>query len=821
MNENTRNSLLLPAFSGILLTLSFPPIPLGFIAWFALIPLFISLNNCSLKDAFRRGLVFGLVFNAASMHFVSLNSGTTFLTAFSSYLATVLILMFFGPLFTLPATLILRKGGKFGLLLLPVIWTAVEYLRSQGEIASPWNIVPLSQANYLPVIQMVSIFGIWGISFWAAGINVLAIKAYAQPKKWLAVVIVWIVIPFAGGWIVLSQAQQPEKTIGILIVQGNIDPAEKWSAGLDENLDSYQELTLSETGADLAVWPEAAVPTNLNLSLFAKNYLRELAREADVPILTGALAREYSDDKILKRYNCAYLIDPASRAIERYDKVHLVPGGERIPFQKLIPVLGKMNFGQAEFTPGDEFKVLEVDSAGFGTMICFESIFPYMGRRYARQGVDFLVNITNDGWYGKSSEPYQHALLTRFRAVENRRSLVRAANTGISYLTDGYGRYIAKSELETREVVRGSIPIHSGETFYSRHGDVFAKIMLAVTVCLILFSLFGKSKFTILPVVFVMFFIGVNPTEAENRYLTLSSSYSKSLSLGGPAAMEGGILSVPVNPAGFSLYRNSYKPRISVFLNPVGSFIAFQGMQEGEWADDKISYDDAVIPALLLVKGVGVSYRALNAGLLFGQQYPAGTDFKRFFEYYPIFDGYYNRVFMKLELDEKVHIGISADMFTTDMELEGWGYSYGVLLKPGKLNAGVFYCKVPDEHQDDVLPGHRLVSETINAGVSWQPFEMMKLYGGLRNISEKNSEAFLEPHGGIEAVPWKHTAIRAGYYLEDGSDNAFSFGLGICDLNDFRALDDVTPVREYLLDYSMSLLPGELFIYSLSIHFRL
>ena len=812
---------MLPAFSGILLTLSFPPIPLGFIAWFALIPLFVSLKDCSLKEAFQRGLVFGFVFNAASMHFVSLNSGTTFPIAFSSYLATVSILMFFGPLFTLPGALILKKGGKLGLLLLPVIWTAVEYLRSQGEIATPWNIVPLSQADYLPVIQMASIFGIWGVSFWTAGINVLAIKAYTQPGRWLAAVIIWIVIPFAGGWIVLSQAQPPEKTVDILIVQGNIDPEEKWSAGLDENLDSYKELTLAETGADLAVWPEAAVPTNLNLSLFARNYLRDLTVEAGFPILTGALAREYSKDNVLQRFNSAYLFNPDSPMIERYDKVHLVPGGERIPFQKLIPALGKMNFGQAEFTPGEEFKVFEADSAGFGTMICFESIFPYMGRKYSRQGVDFLVNITNDGWYGKSSEPYQHALLTRYRAVENRRSLVRAANTGISYLSDGYGRYSAKSELESREVIRGSIPIHEGETFYRRHGDIFAKILLAVTVCLVLFGLFGKSKSKFPSAIFIMLFLGVNSTEAENRYLTLSSSYSQSLSLGGPAAMEGGILSAPLNPAGFSLCRDSYKPRISLFLNPAGSFIAFQGMQESEWSDDEIAYDDAVIPALLLVKGVGLSYRALNAGLLFGQQYPAGTDFKRFFEYYPIFDGYYNRFFMKLELDEKVHIGVSADMFTTDMKLDGWGYSYGVLLKPGKLNAGVFYCKVPVEHKNDVLPGHRLVSETINAGVSWQPLDFMKLYGGLRNISEKNSEAFLEPHAGIEAVPWKHTAIRAGYYLEDGSESAFSFGLGLCDLNDFRALDDVTPVREYLLDYSVSILPGNITIHSFSLHFRL
>ena len=821
MNEKTRNSLLLPALSGILLTLSFPPLHLGFIAWFALAPLFVSLYNRSLREAFRQGLVFGLVFNLASMHFVSLNSGTTFLIALSSCLATSLILMLFGPLFTVPASIILRKVGRPGILLLPFIWTAVEYLRSLGEIASPWNIVPLSQSAYLPVIQMVSVFGVWGISFWVAGINVLAITAYKKPKPWLAAAIIWIVIPFTTGTIALNRTAEPEETVDVMIVQGNVDPEEKWSAGLDTNLDSYRQLMTGEERADLAVWPEAAIPANLNISLFAKNYLRDLARDTGFPILTGALAREFAGDENVRRFNSAYLVKPGERKIERYDKIHLVPGGERIPFQKLIPALGKLNFGQAEFTPGDDFKVFEAGSARFGAMICFESIFPYMGREYTRNGAEFLVNITNDGWYGKSSEPYQHALLTRFRAIENRRSLVRSANTGISYITDGYGRYIAKSGLETREIIRGAVPVYQTDTFYSKNGDVFAKFVFALSVCIILFSLLMKSRPVLTIALLTVLVLTGKPATAENRYLTLSSAFTKSLSLSGPAAMEGGLLNVPVNPAGFSLYHNSYSPRVSVFLNPAGSFISFQGMQEGEWADDEIAYDDALIPALILVKGIGFSYRALNVGLLIGQQIPAGVDSKRLFEYYPLFDDYFNRVFVKLELDQKVHIGVSVDMFTADRELLEWGYSYGVLLKPGKLNAGVFYYKVPFERQDAMLSGQRLVSETINAGVSWQPVELMKLYGGLRNIAERKSETFLEPHSGIEVIPWKHTAFRTGYYLADGSESSFSLGVGLCDLNDFRVLDDVTAVPEYLIDYGLSLQPDKTTIHSLSVHFRL
>lgn len=492
MTGSYRHWYFYPILSGLLLALSFPPLPTGFIAWIALTPLFISLRECSLKEAFRRGLLFGLVFQLGTMYFLCLNSGAPLLVTSGSFLATALISMFYGPLFTIPGALILKKFGNKGFFAFPFFWSAVEYLRSLGEIGAPWNITVLSQSQYLLPLQIISVTGVWGISFWAAGINAFAAYSLIESRRWLIPAAIWAAFPFVVGAAALSHPLKPASTLQAVIIQGNVDPASKWAEGLEYNLDLYRDLSLQAGGSDLIIWPEAAVPVNLNLNYKAKSYLRVLSDELQVPIFTGALAMEYPLNDRTRHFNSAYLIQPGSVKFPRYDKIHLVPGGERIPFQKLIPALGSLNFGQAEFTPGEEYTIFNIDSVFFGAMICYEAIFPELGRNIVNNGAGFLVNITNDGWFGKSVEPYQQALLARCRSIENRRSLARAANTGISYFTDGYGRFLEKSTLETEAVLKTDLPIYDTMTFYRRYGDIFAMTMLACSAILVLIALIVK-----------------------------------------------------------------------------------------------------------------------------------------------------------------------------------------------------------------------------------------------------------------------------------------------------------------------------------------
>ena len=480
MQNDFWQSFGLPAIAGLILAFSFPPSPLGFLAWAALTPLILSLEGCSIGEAYRRGAVFALVFNALSMYFLAFNSGAAPPIAITSWVGLVVYATLISPLFLIPVALSLRKWKNWGVFSFPIFWTGFEYLKSLGEIAWPWNIIPLSQSNYLAPMQMVSITGVWGLSFWVTGINALIYLAVKRSTIWLLAVILWITIPFIAGNIALKHPPQPVSSVNVAIVQGNVVPEDKWANGLIYNIGLYRNLTEEISGAELIVWPESAVPTYLNMSLQARRILRGLAERMNAPIFTGALALFNEPEDIERRYNSAFLIKPDDSEIERFDKIHLVPFGERVPFQKLIPSLGKLNFGQAEFTIGQDYHIFQIEGARFGAMVCYESIFPQIVRRFVADSADFLVNITNDGWYGKTVEPYQHALLTRFRSIESRRSMVRAANTGISYFTDAQGRFLARTKMEIRDILQVELPIYDGFTFYQRFGDIFAYFILII-----------------------------------------------------------------------------------------------------------------------------------------------------------------------------------------------------------------------------------------------------------------------------------------------------------------------------------------------------
>jgi len=161
---------------------------------------------------------------------------------------------------------------------------------------------------------------------------------------------------------------------------------------------------------------------------------------------------------------------PGLGIVRKYDKIHLVPFGERIPYDDVFPFLGKVDFGQANFGTGKERTVFHLNDDKFSVLVCFESIFPELVRSFKVEGANFFVNITNDEWFGRSAAPYQHAYMAVFRAVENRASIARCANTGISMLIDPWGRVTLKSGLFTREAPVGRIKLVSGETFFTRHG---------------------------------------------------------------------------------------------------------------------------------------------------------------------------------------------------------------------------------------------------------------------------------------------------------------------------------------------------------------
>jgi hypothetical protein len=282
--------------------------------------------------------------------------------------------------------------------------------------------------------------------------------------------------------------------------------------------------------------------------------------------------------------------------------------------------------------------------------------------------------------------------------------------------------------------------------------------------------------------------------------------------------MEGNVMEMPLNPAGFTAFEDAVSVKLGWYFNPWGAGLAVRNSLQ---STQTLEARDYYFPLLLAFKGISVSYNALNAGLIFLEQFPEGRQQEVVYDYFPLYEEYYNRAVVKLSLSKRAVVGVSAEMYSSRNGIEDVGYSYGLILKPGKLNVGVFYRSAPGDYRGEFLQNLRLANETINAGLSWAILEKMKWFIDLRNISEEGSPAFMEPHTGIEITPWEHLALRGGYYSIHDEGNTFSGGIGLCNLNEFWSLSDRSETREFLLDYAIVFAPDESIIHSLALHFRL
>jgi apolipoprotein N-acyltransferase len=229
----------------------------------------------------------------------------------------------------------------------------------------------------------------------------------------------------------------------------------------------------------LIVWPKAAVPAYLRFEPAAMKWLTDLAAAVRVPLLVGAPDAQ-PDGRRARYLNSAFLVDAAGLR-DRYDKMHLVPFGEYVPLKRLLFFVEAIAAEIGDFTPGREATLFQLEGAPFGTVICYEVIFPDLFRRFVAGGASFMTNITNDAWFGDSGGPLQHLQMVPLRAVENRVAIVRAANTGVSALVLPSGEIRSTLPLGARGTLRADVPLRWGETFYTRFGDVFALACAAMT----------------------------------------------------------------------------------------------------------------------------------------------------------------------------------------------------------------------------------------------------------------------------------------------------------------------------------------------------
>jgi apolipoprotein N-acyltransferase len=494
--------------SGLLLAFAFPRFNLEFLAWFALVPLLLAIYGGSARRALKLGFVTGLVFYFITLSWVTntlINYGN--IPTVVSWLILTLLVAYMSLYLGLFTYLVNRFGKSHPVsifLLAPVTWTALEYLRSTHSIYGfSWQGLGYSQFQSLPVIQMASITGVYGISALIvlvnAGLFVLIHPAFHKYPVWrngrkrAAISTVLLLSLCVGyGWWTLNQVPvygiQP---VRVALIQGNIPQDMKWNpAYRSEVLDRYRKLTLQAAvfKPDLIVWPEAVTPFFFGRDFEGTQYVIDTVREAQTPMVLGSPAVKQTDSSLavgksepLRLYNSAYFVSDHGSKLDRYDKIHLVPFGEFVPFRSILFFIDKMVANIGDFERGKEAKLFQLGDSKFAVSICFEIIFPDLVRQPVKQGAGYLVNITNDAWFGKSAASYQHMSMVAMRAVENRVPIVRAANTGISGSVDAYGRIIDATEIFKEDWIISKIhPQTSEPGFYSTYGDVFSQICLAL-----------------------------------------------------------------------------------------------------------------------------------------------------------------------------------------------------------------------------------------------------------------------------------------------------------------------------------------------------
>lgn len=488
------------AISGVLLALPHHFDFLWALSFVAFIPLFYSLESKSRGQAAAAAYLFGIFFFGVMGYWLTYVNVLGF-AVLTLYLAVYAAAFgFYGHRFFYAVADVRPSGRILSALYLAALWTLLEWVRGWMLSGLPWALLGGSQWKNLAFIQIADITGIWGVSFAVMLVNVLLYQflRYKKSAARCAVAALGLVALLYGyGALQLGRwnMQDGRPQLRVSVLQGNIPQDQKWDARVRGIIfEKYKRLTLmcANEFTDLIIWPETSFPGFFEDEPVMAAHLRSAIRHSKTPTLVGAPTFGELPEGGLRQYNTAILFNQNGEEGQRYSKTHLVPFGEYIPFE---PVLGFLrHFVRiGDFTPGREKTIFVLKprapekylTARFGVLICYEDIFPGLCREMARQGADFLVNVTNDAWFGRTAAPYQHAQASVFRAIENRLPVVRAANTGLSCFISASGEVTATVRERGEEImVTGhatqGIYLRKASSIYSRIGDWFILLCVAL-----------------------------------------------------------------------------------------------------------------------------------------------------------------------------------------------------------------------------------------------------------------------------------------------------------------------------------------------------
>ncbi|MGB9715475.1 MAG: apolipoprotein N-acyltransferase [Thermodesulfovibrionales bacterium] len=517
-NLKTLLKLYSPAIlSGLFLILSFPPIDLFFISWIALVPFLLSIYDKRPKEAFLSGIFFGIPFFFGTEYWIyhSLNhyGNIPLLLSIVIVFLLCLYLSLYTGLFAMLFSLQNRASHFQIPFLAPFLWVSLEFLRSYLFTGFPWSSIGYSQYKFLYIIQISDITGIYGVSFLIVAFNnaiteviILRRRLKDMPllpisKSLVSLVILFLLIIAS---LIYGHMRLIEERDGLplraSIIQGNIEQDKKWEPSYQQNVfETYKDLSLqaSYSSPSIIVWPETALPFYFGNDMEYTRQLIDFQKQINIPLLFGSILIKEKDKDKYYLSNSALLVDRGGVVTYTYDKIHLVPFGEYVPLSNILFFVEKLVIGIGDYIHGTQYLKAKITQGEFATLICYEIIFPGLVRKFYIKGGDFIVNITNDAWFGRTSGPYQHFSMAVFRSVENRKPLIRAANTGISGFIDSNGRIISKTSLFKKTFLTIDLKTDRTNTFYTKYGDLFSYICIVFSIIFLADTFgdtFGKVK---------------------------------------------------------------------------------------------------------------------------------------------------------------------------------------------------------------------------------------------------------------------------------------------------------------------------------------
>jgi len=392
----------------------------------------------------------------------------------------------------------LQKNKKLSFLFIPALWVVSEYSLLFGELSFPWMFDGYLLSQYFYLSQIVSVTGIWGLSFLAVVSAVVLYEIIFENRKIIAVEIIAtaVAVICLFGFLRLKPVEFYEQKA--LILQPNADQANwRGNASLIASMGVLDSLFKASSDMKKGVYiiPESGIFTYFDRRPAVQNIVENWLEEYRAPIIFGTLTPIYDENNdIVSAYNSAFFASPQNYEYGRYDKQKLVPFVETMPFSSIFPMINRLDLAGGSFTSGTKNAVWELEeNLKAAPMICYESTYPNFARKRINGGANFLASMTNDGWFGKTTAPFQHAEMSRIRAVENGVSMVRSANSGVSFSVDCYGKYLSKTKLYTREIVEMPIAKPLKSTIYRKFGDCFAHLCALFVVFALIFPA-GRKK---------------------------------------------------------------------------------------------------------------------------------------------------------------------------------------------------------------------------------------------------------------------------------------------------------------------------------------